>query len=192
MLGPDDRALLRVFEHGAHRALQMRPLHRDSVFDRAIAGQPVQCCVKRYVRLDKSQYRRIRPEGEPCCEGAGRRPSPGRVDPASGHPLGGQPGRQRVECRSDLVKLTNTNGVDDRDGQSPSAVFLDELLLLEHPQGVADRLARYPEHPAKFLLTDTLAGRKRAIGNGFDQALVGAVDQSRLRIERPQATNLRF
>jgi hypothetical protein len=32
-----------------------------------------------------------------------------------------------------------------------------------------------------------LPGSKRAVGNGFDQPLIGAVDQRWLQIERPQA-----
>jgi len=56
---------------------------------------------------------------------------------------------------------------------------------------VADRLARYAKHPAKFLLSDTLARRERAIGNCFDQSLIGAVDQRWLRIEGLQANILR-
>ena len=38
VLGPDQRALLSIVEHGAHRALQVRPLRRDRVFDRPVAG----------------------------------------------------------------------------------------------------------------------------------------------------------
>ena len=38
VLGPNQRALLGIVEHDAHRALQVRPLRRDRVFDRPVAG----------------------------------------------------------------------------------------------------------------------------------------------------------
>jgi hypothetical protein len=60
VLGPDQRALLGIVEHGAHRALQVRPLRRNRVFDRPVAGQAVQRGVKRNVSLDEGQDRSIR------------------------------------------------------------------------------------------------------------------------------------
>jgi len=37
VLGPHQRALLGIVEHRPHRALQVRPLRRDGVFDRSVA-----------------------------------------------------------------------------------------------------------------------------------------------------------
>ena len=70
VLGPDQRALLGIVEHGAHRAFQMRPLRRDGVFDRAVAGQTIERHVKGYVGLDERQHWRIRTQ----CEAGGKRP----------------------------------------------------------------------------------------------------------------------
>ncbi len=165
----------------------MRPLRRDGVFDCPIAGQPVKRGVKRNISLDESQHRRIRTECEPGREGVLCRPPLRRVDRSFGNSLGSEPSRQGVERRADLVKLANANGVDHGDGQPPPTVFLDELLLLEHPQSVADRLARYAEPSTELLLSEALARSERAVGNRFDQPLIGAVDQRRLRIERLQA-----
>jgi len=64
VLGPDQRALLRIVEHSAHRAFQMRPLRRDGVFDRAIAGQTIQRGVKGNIGLDERQHRSIRTQRE--------------------------------------------------------------------------------------------------------------------------------
>ena len=190
MLGPNQRALLGILEHGAHPALQVGPLRGDRVFDSPIAGQPVKRGVKRNIGLNEGQNRRIRPKREPGGEGALSGPPRRRIDLAFGDPLGSQPRCQCIERSSDLVKLANGGGVDCADGQPASAVFLDELLLLEHPQSMADRLARYAEHPAELFLPDTLAGGERAIGNRFDQPLISAVDQRWLRIERLQANTL--
>ena len=82
-----------------------------------------------------------------------------------GDPLGGKPGCQRIEGRSDLVKLANAGGVDRADGQPASAALLDEFLLLEQLQSMADRLARHAQHSAKLFLADALAGGERAIGD---------------------------
>ncbi|MGA8380465.1 MAG: hypothetical protein WB710_04965 [Stellaceae bacterium] len=38
VLGPDQRVLFGIVEHRAHRALQLRPLRRDRVLDRPVAG----------------------------------------------------------------------------------------------------------------------------------------------------------
>jgi hypothetical protein len=43
-------------------------------------------------------------------------------------------------------------------------------------QRVADRLPRHAKPTAEFFLPDALPGSKRAVGNRFDQPLVGAVD----------------
>ncbi len=184
VLGPNQRALLRIVEHGAHRALQVRPLRRDRAFDRPVARQPIERGMKGNVSLDEGQDRSTRPQGEPGCEGPLRRPPLGHVDHTLGNPLGSKPGRQRIERRSDLVKLANAGGIDRAHGQSASTAFLDEFLLLEQLQGMADRLARHTEHPAELFLADTLAGGKRAVGNRLDQPLIGAVDQRRLWVER--------
>ena len=42
MLGPDQRTLLGTIQHGAHRAFQVRPLCRDGILDRAVAGQAIE------------------------------------------------------------------------------------------------------------------------------------------------------
>ena len=139
--------------------------------------------MKRDVSLDECQDRSIQAKGEPGCEGPLRRPLLSQVDDALGNPLGSKPGRQRIKRRSDLVKLANARRVDRTDGQPASAAFLDEFLLLEQLQGMADRLARHTEHPAELFLADTLAGGKRAVGNRLDQPLIGAVDQRRLWVE---------
>src|ERR1700730_4062499 len=70
VLGPDQRALLGIIEHGAHRAFQMRPLRRDGVFDRAIAGQTIECGVEGDIGLNERQHRSIRTERE----AGGKRP----------------------------------------------------------------------------------------------------------------------
>ena len=64
VLGPDQRALLRIVEHSAHRAFQMRPLRRDGVFDRVIAGQTIQRGVEGNIGLDELQHRSIRTQRE--------------------------------------------------------------------------------------------------------------------------------
>ncbi len=184
VLGPNQRALLGIVEHGAHQALQVRPLRRDRVFDRPVAGETVERGMKRNVSLNEGQDRGIRTEREPGCEGPLRHPPLGQVDHTLGNPLGSKPGCQRIKRRSDLVKLANAGGIDRADGQPASAVFLDEFLLLEQLQGMADRLARHTEHPAKLFLADALAGGERAIGNRLDQPLIGTVDQRRLWVER--------
>ena len=186
VLGPNQRALLGILEHGAHRALQVGPLRGDRVFDRPIAGQPVKRGVKRSIGLNEGQNRRIRPKGEPGCEGALSGPPRRRIDLALGDPLGSKPRRQCIERSSDLVKLANSGGVDCGDGQPASAVFFDELLLLEQLQGVTDRLPRHAEHPAELFLPETLTRGERAIGDRLDQPLIGTVDQRRLRLERLQ------
>ena len=140
--------------------------------------------MKRDVSLDECQDRSMRAKGEPGCEGPLRRPPLGHVDHTLGNPLGSKPGCQRIERRSDLVKLANGSSIDRADGQPASAAFLDEFLLLEQLQGMADRLARHTEHPAELFLADTLAGGECAIGNCLDQPLIGAVDQRRLWVER--------
>ena len=140
--------------------------------------------MKRDVSLDECQDRSIQAKGEPGCEGPLRRPLLSQVDDALGNPLGSKPGRQRIKRRSDLVKLANGSSIDRADGQPASAIFLDEFLLLEQLQGMADRLARHTEHPAELFLADTLAGSECAIGNRLDQPLIGAVDQRRLWVER--------
>ena len=142
--------------------------------------------MKGNISLDEGQDRSVRSKGEPRRERQLRRPSLNRVDDALGNPLGGKPGCQRVQRRSDLVELANVSGIYRADGQSASTVFLDEFLLLEQLQGMTDRLARHAEHPAELFLADALAGRERAIGNRLDQPLIRAVDQRRLGIERLQ------
>ena len=186
VLGPNQRALLSILEHGAHRALQVGPLRGDRVFDGPIARQPVKRGVKRNIGLNEGQNRRIRTKGEPSGEGALSGPPRRRIDLALGDPLGRQPRRQCIERSSDLVKLANGGGVDCADGQPASAAFLDELLLFEQLQGVTDRLPRHAEHPAELFLPDTLTGGERAIGDRLDQPLIGTVDQRRLRLERLQ------
>ena len=52
---------------------------------------------------------------------------------------------------------------------------------------MADGLPRHAKRTAELFLPDALPGSKRAVGNRFDQPLIGAVDQRRLQIERPQA-----
>jgi len=62
VLGPHQRTLLRVIEHSTHRPFQMWPLRGDSVFDRAVAGQTVECRMKRDIGVDEREYRSIRRE----------------------------------------------------------------------------------------------------------------------------------
>ena len=112
VLGPHQRALLGIVEHSAHRAFQMRPLRRDSIFDRAVAGQTVERGVKRDVGLDERQDRGIRPQREACCECPLRGPPLRQFDHPPRDALGGEPRGQRVERRADLVKLANLVGVD--------------------------------------------------------------------------------
>jgi hypothetical protein len=148
--------------------------------------------MKRNISLDQGQDRRIRAKGEPGREGPLRRPPLSRVDDTLGNPLGSEPGCQRIERRADLVELANHGGIDCADGQPTSAVFLDEFLLFEQLQGMADRLARHAEHPAELFLANTLAGGQCAIGNRLDQPLIGAVDQGWLGVERLQQSTQQF
>ena len=104
-----------------------------------------------------------------------------------GHPcrdtLGGEPRGQRVERSADLVKFVNPLGVDPGDDQPAAAVFFDQLLLLEQLQRVADWLPRHTKGAAQLLLADALPGGERAVGDRFDQLLIGTVDQCRLGVE---------
>jgi hypothetical protein len=97
--------------------------------------------------------------------------------------LGGEPSGQRVECCADLVKFANPLGVDPGDDQPAAAVFFDQLLLLEQLQRVADWLPRHTKGAAQLLLADALPGGERAVGDRFDQLLIGTVDQCRLGVE---------
>ena len=148
----------------------------DRVFDRPIAGQAVNRDMKRNVSLDEGQDRCIRTKGEPGCEGPLCRATLCCVSDPLGNPLGSEPGCQNIKRRSDLVELSNAGGIDGGDGQPASAVFLYEFLLLEQLQGMANRLARHPKHPAELFLADTLTGGERAISNRLDQPLIGTVD----------------
>jgi hypothetical protein len=46
-----------------------------------------------------------------------------------------------------------------------------------------DWLPRHAEGSAQLLLADALAGDERAVGDRFDQLLIGTVDQCRLGVE---------
>jgi len=105
------------------------------------------------------------------------------VDHPPGDALGGEPSGQRVECCADLVKFANPLGVDPGDDQPAAAVFFDQLLLLEQLQRVADWLPRHTKGAAQLLLADALPGGERAVGDRFDQLLIGTVDQRRLGVE---------
>ena len=162
----------------------MRPLRGDGVLDRAVAGQAIECRVEGDIGLDERQYRGIRTQRE----AGGERPLRCAALLRVGHPsrdtLGGEPSGQRVECCADLVKFANPLGVDPGDDQPAAAVFFDQLLLLEQLQRVADWLPRHTKGAAQLLLADALPGGERAVGDRFDQLLIGTVDQCRLRVER--------
>ena len=98
-------------------------------------------------------------------------------------PLGGEPSGERVECCADLVKFANPLGVDPGDDQPAAAVFFDQLLLLEQLQRVADWLPRHTKGAAQLLLANALPRGERAVGDRFDQLLIGTVDQCRLGVE---------
>ena len=187
VLGPHQRALLGIIKHSAHRALQVGPLRRDSVFDCPVAGQTIKRGVKRDIGLDECQHRGIRTQREACSErllcGS---PLLGLDYPPS-DAFGGELRGQCVERAADLIKLADSHGVDLRNDQPASAVLLDQFLLLEHLQRVADGLPRHPKCTAELFLPDALPGSKRAVGNRLNQPLIGAVDQRRLQIERSQA-----
>ena len=112
-----------------------------------------------------------------------------RLDYSPSDAFGGELRGQCVERAADLIKLADSHGVDLRNDQPASAVLLDQFLLLEHLQRVADGLPRHPKRTAELFLPDALPGSKRAVGNRLNQPLIGAVDQRRLQIERPQ-TNI--
>jgi len=162
VLGPDQRALLEIVEHGAHRAFQMWPLRRDGVFDRTVAGQAIERRVKGDVGLDKRQHWRIRSQREAGSKCPPRGAALRHVDHPPGDALGGEPRGQRVERSADLVKFANSVGVDPGDDQPAAAVFFDQLLLLEQLQRVADWLPRHAERTAQLLLADALPGDERA------------------------------
>src|SRR4029077_7480409 len=141
----------------------MRPLRRDGVLDRAVAGQAIEGGVEGDIGLDERQYRGIRTQRE-----AGwQRPLRGAALLRVGHPsrdtLGGEPSGERVEHRADLVKFANPLGVDPGDDQPAAAVFFDQLLLLEQLQRVADWLPRHTKGSAQLLLTDALPWGERAV-----------------------------
>ena len=131
VLGPHERALPGIIQHSAHRAFQMRPLRRDSVFDRLVTGQPVKRGVKRDIGLDECQHRSIRVQREACSERLLRGEPLLGLDYPSSDTFSGEPRGQRVERTADLIKLADPRGVDLRNDQPASAVLLNQLLLFE-------------------------------------------------------------
>jgi hypothetical protein len=187
VLGPDQRPLLRIVEHGPHRALQMRPLRSDRVCDRAVTRQPIERGVKCHISLYECEDWSVRAKCEAGCKRLLGGAALGRVDHPFGNALGGEPRRQGVERAADFIQLANPPGVDLRNDQPTPAIFLHQLLLLQQLQRVADRLPLNPERASELFLPDPLPGGERAVGDRRDQPLVGLVDQRRLRVERLHA-----
>jgi hypothetical protein len=109
----------------------MRPLRRDSVFDRSVTGQTVKRGVKRDIGLDECQYRGIRVQREACSERLLRGSPLLGLDYPSSDAFGGKPRSQRVERAADLIKLADSRGVDLRNNQPASPVLFNQLLLFE-------------------------------------------------------------
>jgi hypothetical protein len=186
MLAPHPRALLGIVQHGAHRALEVRPLRRDRVLDRPVSGQTVQRGVKADVCLNEGQDRCVRAQLQACRERPLRRPPLRQGDGAGGDPFGGKPRREGLERGANLIKLADCNRIGRRDDQPAATILCHQPLLFEQLQRVADGLARHAQHPAEFFLANAPAGGERAVGDRLGKALISALDQRRLRAERLQ------
>jgi hypothetical protein len=107
-----------------------------------------------------------------------------RLDLPPRDTLGTQPRRKSIECAANLIKFANPLWVNSGNHQTTPARFLDQLLLLEQLQCMADRLSRDTERATELLLPDALPRGERPIGNCLDQSLVGAIDQGGLKSNR--------
>ena len=183
VLCPYQRALLRIAEHSPHRAFQMWPLRRDRLLDRAVTGQTIQRAVKINVGLDEGEDRSIGPSSRPAARARSAACAAAPRSSAARHPRHpAAPQVHRVRCEPDKVCESALGRF--RNHQTTPARFLDQLLLLEQLQCMADRLSRDTERATELLLPKTLPRGERAIGNRLDQSLIGAIDQGGLKFDR--------
>ena len=92
-------------------------------------------------------------------------------------PLRGKPGRQRIDRAAHFVKLANALGIELRDFEARAAAFGEQALPVQQMQRVRNGLARDAELFSKFILTDALSRRQRAVDDGFEKARIDLIDQ---------------